>query len=79
MKFIKPFYGCRDGEIYPEHFAVGDECPSELEAAAIETGVVEVKTLVPVVQPVDPVAEPEPEPEPAAEEAPKPKAKKAEK
>lgn len=43
MKFIKLFYGCRAGEIYPEHFAVGDECPAELEAAAIETGSVEVK------------------------------------
>lgn len=43
MKFIKPFYGCRSGEIYPEHFAVGDECPPELEAAAIETGAVEAR------------------------------------
>lgn len=41
MKFIKPFYGCRDGEIYPEHFEPGDECPPELEAAGIECGVVQ--------------------------------------
>ena len=43
MKFIKPFYGCKAGEIYPVWFEAGDECPPELEAAAIETGVVEVK------------------------------------
>lgn len=41
MHFIKPFYGCRDGEIYPTQFAVGEECPPELESAAIECGVVE--------------------------------------
>lgn len=45
MKFIKPFYGCRDGEIYPEHFEPGEECPPELEAAAIECGVVEAKKV----------------------------------
>lgn len=43
MKFIKPFYGCKAGEIYPVWFEVGDECPPVLEAAAIETGVVEAK------------------------------------
>lgn len=52
MKFIKPFYGCRSGEIYPEHFAVGDECPPELEAAAIELGAVKVQ----VRQTPEPVA-----------------------
>lgn len=41
LTFIKPFYGCRDGEIYPEHFEVGDECPPELEEAGIECGVVQ--------------------------------------
>lgn len=41
MKFIKPFYGCREGEIYPEHFQPGDDCPVELESAAIECGVVQ--------------------------------------
>lgn len=46
MKFIKPFYGCRAGEIYPEHFAAGDECPPELEAAAIECEVLEVEKPV---------------------------------
>lgn len=33
-KFTKPFHGVRDGEIYPTEFAAGDECPSELIAAA---------------------------------------------
>lgn len=41
MKFTKPFYGCRDGEIYPEQFQAGDECPPELEAAAAECGAVQ--------------------------------------
>ena len=43
MKFIKPFKGCKQGDIYPTQFVEGDECPPELEAAAIETGSVEVK------------------------------------
>ena len=43
MKFIKPFYGCRDGEIYPTNFEQGEDCPPELEAAAIELGAVEAK------------------------------------
>jgi len=38
-KFTKPFLGVKDGEIYPTEFAAGDECPPELEAAAIELGV----------------------------------------
>lgn len=38
MKFTKPFYGVRAGEIYPVHFAPGDECPPELEAAALSLG-----------------------------------------
>lgn len=42
LTFIKPFYGCRDGEVYPEHFQAGDACPPELEDAAIDCGVVEV-------------------------------------
>lgn len=41
MHFIKPFYGCRDGEIYPERFAPGDDCPPELVDAAIACGVVQ--------------------------------------
>ncbi|MCU1052102.1 hypothetical protein JAK50_16475 [Stenotrophomonas maltophilia] len=37
-KLTKPFRGVRDGEIYPTEFAVGDECPSELEAGARALG-----------------------------------------
>jgi ATP-dependent phosphoenolpyruvate carboxykinase len=33
-KFIKPFKGVLDGEIYPKTFEVDDECPPELEGAA---------------------------------------------
>lgn len=43
MKFTKDFRGVPDGEIYPVQYAAGDECPPELEAAAIETGAVKVK------------------------------------
>ncbi|WP_213761971.1 hypothetical protein [Caballeronia sp. dw_19] len=35
-KFIKPFKGVPEGEIYPAQFNVGDECPPELEAGATE-------------------------------------------
>jgi len=41
MKFIKPFYGCKAGEIYPTEFAVGDDCPAELQSAALSVGAVE--------------------------------------
>ena len=37
-KFIKPFRGVPEGEIYPKQFEAGDECPSELEAGAKEVG-----------------------------------------
>ncbi len=37
-KFIKPFRGVRVGEIYPVQFAVGVECPAELEAGALSVG-----------------------------------------
>ena len=40
-KFIKPFRGVPDGEIYPKQFEEGDECPSELEAGAKEVGALE--------------------------------------
>lgn len=40
MKFIQPFKGCKQGDLYPTQFAVGDECPPELEDAAIDAGVV---------------------------------------
>lgn len=40
-KFIKPFKGVPQGEIYPRQFKAGDECPSELEAGARELGALE--------------------------------------
>ena len=40
-KFIKPFRGVPDGEIYPKQFEAGEECPSELEAGARELGALE--------------------------------------
>lgn len=43
MKFSKAFTGCADGDIYPRDFAVGDECPPELEAAAIVLESVDAK------------------------------------
>lgn len=41
MKFIKPFVGARAGEIYPTEFQPGDECPPELQDAAVSVGAVE--------------------------------------
>ena len=40
MKFIQPFKGCKQGDLYPTQFAVGDECPPELEFAAMDVGAV---------------------------------------
>jgi len=42
MKFTKIFRGCPNGEIFPVDYAPGEECPLELEEAAISCGVVEV-------------------------------------
>lgn len=43
MKFIKPFKGCKQGDLYPTQFVEGDECPQELEHAAVDAGVVAVE------------------------------------
>jgi len=40
MKFTKQFKGVKDGEIYPVTFEAGEDCPPDLEAAAIEAGAV---------------------------------------
>lgn len=40
-KFSKPFRGVPNGEIYPIEYAVGDECPPELEDAAKSLGALE--------------------------------------
>lgn len=45
MKFSKPFYGCRAGRVYPEHFQPGDECPPELESAAQQQSALEPEDL----------------------------------
>ncbi|MBH1486554.1 hypothetical protein I5U45_09905 [Stenotrophomonas maltophilia] len=37
-KFIKPFRGVPEGEIYPVQFVAGDDCPPELEAGALSVG-----------------------------------------
>lgn len=37
-KFIKSFRGVPEGEIYPVEYAVGDDCPPELEAGALSVG-----------------------------------------
>lgn len=42
MIFSKEFRGVRDGEIYPETFQPGDECPPELVDAALSLEVLEV-------------------------------------
>lgn len=41
MIFSKEFRGVRDGEIYPETFQPGDECPPELLDAAKSLEVLE--------------------------------------
>lgn len=43
MHFIKRFYGVKAGEIYPVWFEPGQECPPELEPAAIAEGAVSVE------------------------------------
>lgn len=42
-KFIKAFLGCTGGEVYPTEFAVGDDCPKDLEEAARSTGALPAK------------------------------------
>ena len=37
-KLSKPLIGVKNGDIYPTQFTKGDECPEELEAAAIALG-----------------------------------------
>lgn len=44
MKFSAPFYGCKDGDIYPTHFSVGDDCPPELQDAARAVGALAAET-----------------------------------
>ncbi|WP_329767978.1 hypothetical protein [Stenotrophomonas muris] len=47
-KFIKPFRGVPEGEIYPVQFVAGDDCPSELEVGALSVGALSlIATTVP--------------------------------
>lgn len=41
-KFIKPFYGVPNGEIYPVRYNVGDEIPEEFLGVAEKLGAVKV-------------------------------------
>jgi hypothetical protein len=43
MKFIKPFKGATSGNAFAQDFAIGDECPSDLEDAAVEDGAIEIQ------------------------------------
>jgi len=40
MKFIKPFKGATGGDPYPKEFAIGEDCPDDLIAAAKANGAV---------------------------------------
>ncbi len=51
MKFITSFYGVRAGEIYPEHFEAGDECPDEMLDAAISVQAVDAPAAADGEQP----------------------------
>lgn len=44
-KFIKPFRGVPEGEIYPVQFAAGDDCPPELEPGALSVGALSLARL----------------------------------
>lgn len=43
-KLTKPITGVADGEVYPREFAVGDDCPAELEAYAASLGAIATAT-----------------------------------
>ncbi|WP_295963732.1 hypothetical protein [uncultured Bartonella sp.] len=40
MKFVKPFVGATGGSPFPTIFNIGDECPPDLIAAALEKNAV---------------------------------------
>lgn len=40
MKFVKPFVGATGGSPFPSTFNIGDECPPDLIAAALEKNAV---------------------------------------
>ena len=81
MKLAKPFLGVPDGGIYPVQYQAGDECPPELEAAAVALGAAEVESdgedaaeregaKVATLEPPDPNPVPNPESDHAPDPAP---------
>lgn len=56
MKFIKEFAGVPEGEVYPVHYAMGDECPPELEEAALEQDAVDAEADLDVKADIAPAA-----------------------
>ncbi|WP_164087139.1 hypothetical protein [Stenotrophomonas maltophilia] len=51
-KFIKPFRGVPEGEIYPVEYAAGDDCPPELEAGALSFGALSLAADAPPPSPL---------------------------
>ena len=39
-KLLKDLFGAANGDVYARTFLAGTECPTELEAAALETGAI---------------------------------------
>ena len=37
-KFSAPFFAVPPGEIYPKEYAIGEDCPAELEESAASVG-----------------------------------------
>ena len=78
MKLTKTFKGVPNGAIYPVAYKPDDECPPELEAAALELGVLEAAAPAPTLAPT-PSASTQADDllggPPATQEAPQPESK----
>ena len=48
-QFKADFFGAANGEIYPRVYPAGEECPPELEAAAIEAGALDKKVVAKLI------------------------------
>jgi hypothetical protein len=46
-KLTKKIYGAPEGEVYPKWFEAGDDCPPELETAALSMDALETKAAKP--------------------------------
>lgn len=55
MKLIKPIFGVRAGQIYPEWIPAGEECPQHLEQAATEAGALDAQAEGATDEPAAPV------------------------